>query len=91
MAISYEWDDGKSAANLAKHGVALSDAEGFDWASSKTIFDEAHSDAEERFLTFGFIGARLHVMYWTPRGEKIRIIGLRKANTREVKAYAQKN
>ena len=90
MAIIYEWDDEKAAANLAKHDVTLSDAEGFDWTSSKTIFDAAHSDAENRFLTYGFIDARLHVMYWTPRGERVRIIGLRKANSREVKAYAQK-
>ena len=39
---------------------------------------------EERFESVGFIGKRLFVLVFTPRGEKRRLISLRKANSREV-------
>lgn len=85
----YEWDPKKAKANAAKHGVPFESADAFDWQSAKTIDDDKHNDDEPRFLSFGFIGERLCVMYWTPRGENIRIIGLRKANKRERKVYGE--
>ena len=42
--------------------------------------------AEARFVTAGWLDARLVIMVWTPRGEVRRIISMRKANEREIKA-----
>ena len=42
--------------------------------------------AESRFVTIGWLDARLVVMVWTPRGEVRRIISMRKANEHEIKA-----
>ena len=42
---------------------------------------------ELRFLAFGPIGDRLHCVTFSVRGENIRIISLRKANSREVERY----
>lgn len=86
----YEWDPSKAVANLAKHGVALASTETFDWATALHRIDEAHSDVEPRYISAGFIGDRLHIMVWTPRGGRIRIISLRKANGREVNRYERK-
>ncbi|WP_371257065.1 BrnT family toxin [Pandoraea sp. SD6-2] len=49
--------------------------------------DDRRNYNEERFVTLGLIGDRVHVMVFTVRGEAIRVISLRKANRREVKQY----
>ena len=43
---------------------------------------------EDRFITVGWLNARLVVLVWTPRGEVRRIISMRKANDREKTLYA---
>lgn len=44
---------------------------------------------ERRYRAFGYIGERLFALVFTHRAEKIHVISLRKANSREVKRYAQ--
>lgn len=39
------------------------------------------------FEATGFIGTRLHIVVFCIRNNAIRIISLRKANSREVRAY----
>ena len=41
-----------------------------------------------RVIATGFIGRRLHVAVFTERGDKVRVIGLRRANSREPRRYA---
>ncbi|HHW4671280.1 MAG TPA: BrnT family toxin, partial [Xylella fastidiosa subsp. multiplex] len=41
-----------------------------------------------RFEAKGYIGNRLHVMVFCLRGDAVRVISLRKANSREVRSYA---
>lgn len=85
----YQWDPAKAEANLIKHGVLFEAAEEFEWRSALVRFDAKHSSAERRYIAVGYIGERLHVMSWTPRGASIRIIGLRRANDREQKRYEE--
>lgn len=51
--------------------------------------DQRRDYGEVRNVASGFIGTRLHVLVFTKRNEKIRIIGLRKANAKEQRLYAQ--
>jgi uncharacterized DUF497 family protein len=37
--VDYEWDDAKSEANAAKHGVPFEAAETFDWESALVVED----------------------------------------------------
>lgn len=83
-----EWDEDKRAANLKKHGADFSAALEFEWDTALTAADARQDYGEPRFVSIGFIGPRLHVLVWTPRGEQFRVISLRKANAREVKRYA---
>ena len=83
-----EWDEDKRAANLDKHGMDFASAQAFDWGAAVTAEDDRHPYGEPRFVSIGFIGPRLHVLVWTPRGDRFRVISLRKANAREVKHYA---
>ncbi len=85
--MEYEWDEGKREANRIKHGVDFAAVMWFNWESAILAEDRRWNYGEQRRVAIGFIGARLHVMIFTSRGEAIRVIGLRKANLREVKRY----
>ena len=79
----WDWDEQKRQTNLAKHGVDFSLADGLDLVSAIREHDLRRDYGEPRIVVTGKIAGRLHVMIYTPRGEKMRIISLRKANSRE--------
>lgn len=85
----YEFDAAKDARNIDKHGLSLADADGFEWETAVVREDTRKPYAEQRFEAVGYIGLRLHVMVYCLRGDAIRVIGLRRANAREVKRYAE--
>jgi uncharacterized DUF497 family protein len=85
--MRFEWDEGKRAANLAKHGVDFVAVESFDFASALILTDDRKDYGEERRNALGLIGTRLHVLTFTWRDKTVRVISLRKANAREAKTY----
>ena len=70
---------------------------GLDFAKADQVFRGRHFTGADtravyngqRFITAGWLGARLVVLVWAPRGENRRIISMRKANEREQAHYAQ--
>jgi len=90
MSLVFEWDEEKATRNEAKHGVTFEEAKTvFNDPFSVTISDPDHSDEEERWLDIGLSAeGRLLVVWYTERGERIRIIGSRKATKNEARAYA---
>ncbi len=87
--MNYEFDPAKDESNLDKHGLSLADADGFEWETAVVREDTRKQYAEPRFKAMGYIGDRLHVMVFCLRAETVRVISLRKANSREVKDYAK--
>jgi uncharacterized protein len=87
--VKFEWDERKRETNLAKHGVDFLAAEGFEWETARVVLDARRDYGEARRLAYGLIGGRLHAMVFTSRGERVRVISLRKANRREIEAYEQ--
>lgn len=85
----YEWAERRRAENAAKHGIDFAKAGDFEWDSALTFDDVRRGYGELRHVSFGFIGTRLHVLVWTPRGEQIRVISLRRANSKEIKRYVE--
>lgn len=85
--MRYDWDEGKRAVNIIKHGLDFTVAEGFQWDGAMIKPDTRRHYGEHRFIATGFIEDRLHVIVFTLRSDMVRIIGLRKANPREVKQY----
>jgi uncharacterized protein len=69
---------------------------GLDFARAAEVFQGVHFTGqdtrvdyeEDRFITVGWLDARLVVLVWTPRGEVRRVISMRKANDREKALYA---
>ena len=85
------FDPPKSEKNIkeASRGFGFEISEGFDWNTAVTLEDKRFDYGEPRFVSYGFIGKRLHAMVWTPRKPNTRIISLRKANARERTLYAE--
>jgi uncharacterized DUF497 family protein len=52
--LEFTWDPAKAASNLTKHGVPFAQgATVFADALALTVFDDAHSEFEERWFTLG--------------------------------------
>ena len=87
--MELEWDPGKAAANLKKHGVGFLEASTvFADPLEVTIPDPEHSEGEARFLSVGLSAdARLLVVAYTEREGTIRIIHARVAAPKERRAY----
>ena len=83
----HEWDRNKNDENLRKHGLSFEDAPKVFDGRCLTFEDRRIAYGEERYITLGYLEARLVVIAHTPRGENTRIISMRKANSRERKAY----
>ena len=85
MEITF--DPAKNATNIAARGISFADAERFDWATAVLGRDDRADYGEDRFQALGLIDGRLHMLVFTPRDGGVRVISLRKANSREVRRY----
>jgi uncharacterized DUF497 family protein len=88
--VGFEWDEeSKAGINFRKHGVRVPEAiPVFDDPYAITILDDESDPSEQRFITLG-MGAlgKLLVVVYTWRGEDIRIISARPAETHEREEY----
>lgn len=84
------WDAVKGEANVRKHGVSFEEAQELFQSSEDylEIYDEAHSESEDRFIAIGPIPRGLVLIVWTERDEDvIRIISARWATSAERDLY----
>ena len=81
-----EFDTTKRDQTLAERGLDFARA-GEVFAGQHLSHPDTRQDyAEDRYVTTGWMDRRVVVMVWTSRGEVRRIISMRKANEREIKA-----
>jgi uncharacterized protein len=88
--VEFEWDESKNKSNQLKHGVSFEEASQLFSQDVETfeIFDELHSDLEDRFISIGPIKRGLVLVVWTERDvDVIRIISARWATARESQRY----
>lgn len=84
------WDPAKARANLLKHGVRFSDAEGVLFDPLAITREDVTSLAEQRFVTIGADSVgRVVVVVYAPRGETLRLISARRATRKERHQYAE--
>ena len=89
-SVKVTWDDAKNATNQRKHGVSFEEARelftsGRDYLE---VFDEAHSELEDRFIAIGLVTRGLILAVWTERDDDvIRIISARWATKPEQDRY----
>ena len=98
MALIYhfEWDPAKEHSNAAKHRVTFRLATTvFRDQLALTIFDEEHSENEERWVTLGRAESEQHlvvvhtVLHTSSTEVLIRIISARTADKQEIRDYQE--
>ena len=85
-------NEAKNRSNKQKHGVFLAEANSLDWDILRAKQDERGDYGapygESRMIGHALRGRRLYCVVYTDHQDERRLISLRKANKREVIAYA---
>jgi hypothetical protein len=86
--ISFEWDSNKSDINLEKHGISFDACEEL-WndPNMAQIGSRLDLEIERRYLVIGRIKHKMWTAIITMRGEKIRIISIRRSRKSEENIY----
>jgi uncharacterized DUF497 family protein len=86
--VEFEWDEDKHRSNKEKHGI--------DFLRARVLFDGRPASTvavprgeESRFATTGVVDNRYYTAIWTQRGEKVRIISVRKARDAEKRDHRE--
>jgi hypothetical protein len=94
--FQFEWDKGKAAANLQKHGLSF-DLAAMVFSDPRLLSaaDLEHSESEEHWFSIGMSssGAMVSVVYlWAesdPQTTKVRLISARAATRNEIRRYQE--
>ncbi len=84
--MEFEFDDSKSQRNMEKHGIDFIEAQGI-WDDPEIIEIPARVVDEPRFLVIGMIRGTCWSGIVTYRGEKVRIISVRRSRKEEIEIY----
>lgn len=84
--MRFEFDPQKSAVNAKKHGIDFRFAQLL-WVDPNRVEFIARFKAEERHGLVASYNRRIWCAIFTLRGEKIRIISMRRARTYEENLY----
>ncbi|NOT11919.1 MAG: BrnT family toxin [Methylococcaceae bacterium] len=96
MQYNFEWDSDKAQSNFAKHGITFEEAaEVFLDRLHLSVFDDEHSENEERWCTLGK-NSKGHLIVVIHTFEEhnnqkaaLRIISARKATNHEQQQYEE--
>ena len=98
MQYRFEWDPAKDRANIHKHKVSFRRAAtAFRDPNQLSIYDEEHSELEDRWITMGIdeggvLQVVVHTFNQVDEAEcEIRIISARNATRRESRQYQEGN
>ena len=89
--MQFTFDPRKDAANIAKHGLSLSDAQLVFNAANKLTIESTRGD-EDRLMDVAMVevaGVVLVLVYVLREPNEVRAISLRRASKQERTLYAQ--
>lgn len=84
--MEFEFDEEKSVANKEKHGIDFVEAQLL-WLDSRLVEIPARTVDEPRCLVVGAIAEVHWSAVITYRGERVRIISVRRSRREEVEIY----
>jgi uncharacterized DUF497 family protein len=87
--VEFEFDPGKDATNLSKHGLSLAAAAELSWDAALVWIDDRAYYGEVRMVALAPIEDILFFVAFVDREPARRIISLRRANRREVSHYVK--
>ena len=88
--MQLEWDEAKNRSNFEKHGLDFSDADIVLNGPCVTWIDKRFEYGEERLIALGPLRGRLVVVAHVLRGDTLRVISMRRANSREQADYKKR-
>ena len=83
----YEWDPSKARSNFEKRGIDFASVARFEWGTA--VIRRSDRYGEIRFLAYGYVANRIHIVVFAEREDRIRVISFRKADDREERYYVQ--
>jgi uncharacterized DUF497 family protein len=84
--MEFEFDQRKSRANKAKHGIDFNEAQQL-WDDPNLIEIPARTEDEPRWVLVGRIAERCWSAVVTYRADRMRIISVRRARKEEIAIY----
>jgi uncharacterized DUF497 family protein len=87
--MEIEFDPMKDERNRTKHNLSLAEAERMILSEATVSRGNRFDYGENRYRAWGLIDGVLHVMAFTMRGEVVRVISLRKANSMENRRHGK--
>jgi uncharacterized DUF497 family protein len=86
--VSPTFDPEKNAANIAKHGVSLTEGDGVLYDPLALTIEDDSAQDERRWVTIGMNSfGILMVAVWTYRDADVRLISVRKPEPKERRSY----
>lgn len=82
----FEFDPVKSESNRIKHSIDFLEAQAL-WSDPMLLEIPAKTTDEPRYLVIGLLGNKHWSAVMTYRGDKIRLISVRRARAEEVALY----
>lgn len=84
--MEFEFDEAKSRANLAKHGIDFVQAQDL-WLDDMRVEIPARTEDEPRLVVVGRIADRHWSAVISYREGRVRLISVRRARAEEVRLY----
>ena len=84
--MEFEFDEAKSRANKVKHGIDFVEAQAL-WLDETFVEVPARTEDEPRFVVVSMISEKHWSAVITYRGERVRLISVRRARAEEVAIY----
>jgi uncharacterized protein len=84
--VEFEFDEAKSQSNKSKHGIDFEEAQAL-WLDEMFVEIPARTEDEPRFVVVGMISDKHWSAVIAYRGERIRLISVRRARAEEVAIY----
>ena len=82
------FDPAKDAANRKKHGISLTEGDGVLNDPLALTIEDSSAQGEQRFISVGMnVFGQLRVVVYALRGDDARIISVRQAEPKEIRAY----
>lgn len=87
--MKIEYDPAKNERNIRERGLSFDRAAKFDFATADVREDKRRDYGEVRYRALGWLDNSLHALVFTIRGDRLRVISLRRANRTERRLYAK--
>jgi len=85
-AHKFEFDPGKSDSNMTKQGIDFVEAQQL-WKDPNRLVEPARTIDETRYTIVGMIGDNHWSAVFTRRGDRVRIISVRRSRKKEIVLY----